>query len=439
MNEELRAAARDHMIRYGGDRFENLFTRAKGAKVWDDEGREILDFTSGQMCATIGHNHPAILQAIQQAGEDALHLFSGMVPEAVAELARTLATDWMPASLTRSLLINTGSESNEAALRLAKLYTGGYEVIAIGGSWHGVTGAASSVSFASDRKGYGPGVPGVFPIPEPNAYRPWIPGGSEAESALAALELGLKMFDMQSAGAPAAIIVEPVISAGGVLVPPPEYMQALRQAADERGMLLIFDEAQTAFGRIGAKTGAEHFGVTPDIMTVSKTLGGGLPLAATITSDAVEARAHERGFTYYTSHVSDPLPAAVGLAVLKTIQEEQLIARATETGAYLRGQLESLQQRYEAIGDVRGLGLLLGVELVKDRESRESHHELGALTTKRCFELGLSMNIRRRPERGAVWRIAPPLTVERDEIDRGITILDQALGESLDELARRKE
>ncbi|MFD1381172.1 aspartate aminotransferase family protein [Fodinicurvata halophila] len=397
-----------------------------------------MDFTSGQMCATIGHNHPAILEALHRAGEQALHLFSGMVPEAAAQLALRLADDWMPAPLTRSLLINTGSESNEAALRMAKLYTGGYEVIAVGGSWHGVTGAASSVSFASDRKGYGPGVPGVFPIPEPNSYRPWIPGGSDAESALAALELGLRMFDMQSAGAPAAIIVEPVISAGGVLVPPPEYMQALRKAADERGMLLIFDEAQTAFGRIGARTGAEHFGVTPDIMTVSKTLGGGLPLAATITSDAVEARAHERGFTYYTSHVSDPLPAAVGLAVLKTLEEERLIERARDTGAYLRQQLEALQQRYEEIGDVRGLGLLLGVELVKDRSSREAHHELGALTTRRCFELGLSMNIRRRPERGAVWRIAPPLTVNHDEIDRGVAILDQALGESLDELARRK-
>lgn len=444
MNEELRAAARDHMIRYGGDRFENLFTRAKGARVWDDTGREILDFTSGQMCATIGHNHPAILQALQQAGEEALHLFSGMVPESAAELSLRLARDWMPASLTRSLLINTGSESNEAALRLAKLYTGGYEVIAIGGSWHGVTGAASSVSFASDRKGYGPGVPGVFPVPEPNAYRPWIPGDSGDSSdsgeasALKALDLGLKMFDMQSAGAPAAIIVEPVISAGGVLVPPVSYLQALRQAADDRGMLLIFDEAQTAFGRIGAKTGAEHFGVTPDIMTVSKTLGGGLPLAATITSDAVEARAHERGFTYYTSHVSDPLPAAVGLAVLQTLQEENLIERARTTGAYLRQQLEALQQRYQAIGDVRGLGLLLGVELVQDRDGRTPHHELGALTTKRCFELGLSMNIRRRPERGAVWRIAPPLTVTHEEIDRAITILDQALGESLDALARRK-
>ena len=438
MTEELRAAARDYLVRYGGDVFPGIFTDAHGCVVRDDRGREILDFTSGQMCATVGHNHPAIVRAIHEAGEKALHLFSGMIPDVVAELGKRLAEDWLPAPLKRSLFVNTGSESNEAALRLAKLATGGFEVIAVGGSWHGTTGASAAVSYASDRRGYGPTVPGVFPIPEPNSYRPYIAGANDEESALACLELGLRMFDMQSAGAPAAIIIEPVISAGGVLVPPKRYMQALREAADARGMLLIFDEAQTAFGRIGESFGAVHFGVTPDIMTVSKTLGGGLPLAATITTDAIEAKAHERGFSYYTSHVSDPLPAAVGLAVLRTIEAEDLIERARTMGAYLRESLEDLQQGTEEIGDVRGLGLLLGVELVKDRASREPHHVLGAMTTDRCFELGLSMNIRRRPERGSVWRIAPPLTVTRDEIDRGIAILDQALRESRDRLAASK-
>src|SRR5579863_9505644 len=435
MNPALRDAAKEYLVRYGGDTFPNLFVAAKGTIVRDDTGREILDFTSGQMCATVGHNHPAIVDAVRTAGTKAFHLFSGMIPEVVAELGQTLAHDWMPAGLTKSLFANTGSESNEAALRMAKLHTGGYEVLAVGGSWHGITGGASGVSFASDRKGYGVPVPGVFVMPEPNAYRPYINAGDETESALACLELGLKMFDMQSSGRPAAIIIEPIISAGGVLVPPKAYMQALRRAADERGMLLIFDEAQTAFGRIGHRTASDFFGVVPDIMSVSKTMGGGLPLAATITTEKIEEDVHEKGFTYYTSHVSDPLAARVGLAVLDTIVKEDLIARARTTGAYLRNRLLELQARYEAIGDVRGEGMLLGVELVKDRESRLAHHPLGALTTQRCFELGLSMNIRRRPERGSVWRIAPPLTVSHDEIDRGISILDQALRESLDRLA----
>ncbi len=434
MDSDLRQAATEYMVRYGGDAFPNLFVSAKGSVVRDDTGREILDFTSGQMCATIGHNHPAIVAAVNRAGTKAFHLFSGMIPEVVAELARAVARDWMPAGLTKSIFVNTGSESNEVALRMAKMHTGGYEVLSVGGSWHGITGGAGAVSFASDRKGYGVPTPGVFVMPEPNAYRPYIKAATEQESALACLELGLKMFDMQSAGKPAAIIIEPIISAGGVLVPPKAYMQALRQAADQRGMLLIFDEAQTAFGRIGHRTGSEFFGVVPDIMSVSKTLGGGLPLAATITTPAIEESVHRKGFAYYTSHVSDPLLGEVGLAVLQVLEQERLVERARTVGGYLRARLMDLQQRHEAIGDVRGEGLLLGVELVKDRQSRTPNHQLGALTTQKCFEKGLSMNIRRRPERGSVWRIAPPLTVSHDEIDRATAILDEALRESLDEL-----
>jgi 2,2-dialkylglycine decarboxylase (pyruvate) len=435
MGEALEQAAKEFMVRYGGDVFPNLFTSAKGTVVKDSNGREYLDFTSGQMCATIGHNHPAIVEAVHRAGEKAFHFFSGMIPEVVAELAQSLARDWLPGDIKKSIFINTGSEATEVALRMAKMYTDGYEVLAIGGSWHGITGGASSVSMASDRKGYGVPAPGVFVIPEPNAYRPYNKNATPEEDALAALDLALKLFDMQSTGRGAAIIVEPVISAGGVLVPPKAFMQALRQAADDRGMLLIFDEAQTAFGRIGTRTGSEHFDVVPDIMTMSKTLGGGLPLAAVATTAEIEERLYDRHFAYYTSHVSDPLPAEVGLAVLKVLAEENLVARANEMGGYLRRRLEELQQRYEVIGDVRGLGLLLGVELVKDRASRAPAHALGALSTTKCFEKGLSMNIRRRPERGSVWRIAPPLTVSTEEIDRAVDILDAALRESLDEMA----
>jgi 2,2-dialkylglycine decarboxylase (pyruvate) len=438
MKEGLLQASRDFLVRYGGDAFPNLFTSAKGTIVKDSNGREYLDFTSGQMCATIGHNHPAIVEAVHRAGEKAFHMFSGMIPEVVAELGQTLARDWLPGDIKKTIFINTGSEATEVALRMAKMYTDGYEVLALGGSWHGITGGASTVSFASDRKGYGVPAPGVFLIPEPNSYRPYIQAATPEEAALANLNLALKMFDMQSSGRGAAIIVEPIISAGGVLVPPKSFMQALRKAADDRGMLLIFDEAQTAFGRIGTRTGSEFFGVVPDIMTMSKTLGGGLPLAAVSTTAKIEEVLHQKHFTFYTSHVSDPLTAEVGLAVLKVIKEENLIARANEMGGYLRRRFEELQQRYEVIGDIRGAGLLLGVELVTDRASRNPAHELGAMTTRKCFENGLSMNIRRRPERGSVWRIAPPLTVSTDEIDRAVDILDKALGDSLDETAVAK-
>lgn len=434
MTDELREAARDYLVRYGQGDMDKLYVASKGAIVTDDEGREILDFTSGQMCATLGHSHPAIVKAIRDSADHALHLFSGMIPEPVARLAQKLA-DWLPAPLRKSIFVNTGSESNEVALRMAKLVTGGYEVIALGGSWHGVTGQAAAASFASERKGYGPKVPGVSVIPEPYAYRCPI-GHCRDNCDMSCMKVGLNLFDMASDGAGAAIVAEPILSAGGVIVPPEGYFKALKDEAHKRGMMLVFDEAQTAFGRIGEKFAATGLGVTPDIMNVSKTLGGGLPLAATITSDEIEEKAHERGFSYYTSHVSDPLPAAVGLAVIETIEKEKLLERAKELGAHLRANLDALQQKYEAIGEIRGQGLLYGIDLVKDRESREPHLELGDITTKRCMELGLSMNIKRRPERGAVWRIAPPLTISRDELDRGCEILDQALRESLDTLAK---
>ena len=426
---------RRNLIRYGGDVYPEIVVKAQGCHVWDATGKKILDFTSGQMCATVGHSHPNIVAAIKQSCDTALHLFSGMIPRSVVQLAEALARI-VPRPLRRSLLLNTGSESNDAAIKMAKLYTGGFEVIGLGGSWHGVTGNAGSVSFASDRKGYGPGMPGTFVIPEPNAYRCPVKHCRD-QCDRTCMTIGFEMYDMQSAGAPAAVIVEPVISAGGVIVPPEGYFEALQAETKKRGMLLIFDEAQTAFGRLGHWFAASYLGVTPDIMTVSKTLGGGMPLAAVITSDDVEEVCHQRGFAFYTSHVSDPLPATVGLAVLETIAHEHLLERSRDMGAYLAAGLRQLQDRHEEIGDVRGMGLLRGIELVKDRETRAPHHELGAMTTRRCLELGLSMNIRRRPERGSVWRIAPPLTVLPADIDLAMTIFDQALLESKDLLARR--
>lgn len=428
---------RQNLIRYGGDAYPEIVEKAQGCYVWDAAGRKILDFTSGQMCATVGHNHPNIVAAIRKSCDSALHLFSGMVPRSVVQLADALAAI-VPRPLKKSLLLNTGSESNDAALKMAKLHTGGYEVVGLGGSWHGVTGNAGAVSFASDRKGYGPGMPGSFVLPEPNAYRCPVKHCRD-KCDRTCMQVGFEMFDMQSTGAPAAVIAEPVISAGGVIVPPEGYFNALRAEAHKRGMLLIFDEAQTAFGRLGHWFAASHLGVTPDIMTVSKTLGGGVPLAGVITSDEIEESVHRRGFAFYTSHVSDPLPASVGVAVLETIKQEKLLDRSREMGEYLAARLRELQDRHEEIGDLRGMGLLRGIELVKDRESRAPHHELGSLTTQRCLELGLSMNIRRRPERGSVWRIAPPLTVARADIDLAMTIFDQALRETKDELAKRRQ
>lgn len=419
----------DHLIRYGGSFAPMLIAKARGTYLYDQTGRAILDFTSGQMCATLGHNHPAVVEAIHKACEGVLHLYSGMLSPSVVQLAETLC-QLLPPHLQKVMFVNTGSESNEVALRMAKLKTGGFEVIGLNGSWHGMTAGASASTYLTARKGYGPSMPGTMALPTPNCYRCPIQHCRTACDHTC-LEVGFNLVDSQSVGAYAAVVAEPVLSAGGVIVPPEGYFERLQTLCRERGMLLILDEAQTAFGRLGSFFAFEQLGITPDILTLSKTLGGGLPLAATVTSAEIETDCYEKGFLFYTSHVSDPLPAEVGLAVLRVLITENLTQRAQAMGNYLKAGLLELQNRYEAIGDVRGRGLLLGVELVQDRDSRQPNHELGAKVTRRCMELGLSMNIATLPGLGSIWRIAPPLTVTPTELDQGLAILDQALSESI--------
>jgi len=192
-------------------------------------------------------------------------------------------------------------------------------------------------------------------------------------------------------------------------------------------MLLILDEAQTGVGRTGMMFAFERDEVTPDILTLSKTLGAGLPLSAVVTSRAVEETCHDRGFLFYTTHVSDPLPAAVGLKVLEVVQRDGLVERARNAGQRLESGLRKLQQRFECIGDIRGRGLLLGVEVVKSRSGKEVAPDLGAAITRECMALGLSMNIVQLPGMGGVFRLAPPLTISDEEIDLGLTLLEQAM------------
>jgi len=415
----------EHLVRYGMPFAPRLIAKARGTLIWDTDGREILDFTSGQMCSTLGHNHPRIVEAIRAACEGALHLFSGMLSPPVVALSQRLAA-LLPPQLSKALFLSTGGESNEAALKMAKLHTGKYEGVGFTGSWHGMTSGALAVNYVAGRKGYGPMMPGSLALPAPNAYRCPVRHCRDACDGTC-LAVGFDMVDALSTGSLAAVIAEPVESSGGVIVPPVGYWQKVKEQCEKRGMLLIFDEAQTAFGRLGSDFAFQHFGVAPDMLTLSKTLGGGLPLSATVTSEAIETDCHAKGFMHATSHVSDPLPAQVALAVLDVLAEEDLAARALVMGERLAAGLRQLQDRHEIIGDVRGFGLLQGVELVKDRHSRTPDAALGRRITRRCMELGLSMNIVSVGALSAVWRIAPPLTVTKDEIDRGLAIMDEAI------------
>lgn len=422
-------AARNHLIRYGGAFEPLIIERASGSFVHDADGRRILDFTSGQMSSILGHGHPEIAAVVASHVKELDHLFSGMLSRPVVELAAELAR-LTPPGLERAMLLTTGGEANEAAIRMAKLATGGWEVVSFAKSWHGMTAAAASATYCAGRKGYGPPAVGSFAIPVPNAYRPVFERDGELDWQ-SELDYAFSLIDQQSSGNLAAFIAEPILSSGGLIPLPPGYLAALKAKCRERGMLLIVDEAQTGVGRTGLMFACERDGVTPDILTLSKTLGAGLPLAAVITSAEIEEKCHERKFLFYTTHVSDPLPAAVGLKVLEIVQRDNLVSRAQTAGNRLRDGLLSLQQRHDCIGDVRGHGLLLGMEIVQDRHSRRPAPELGSAITRRCMELGLSMNIVQLPAMGGVFRIAPPLTVSDDEIDLGLQIMADAIESSV--------
>ena len=420
-------AGSERLIRYGGAFAGDLVVRASGSWLETAGGKRMLDFTAGQICATVGHNHPHVTAAIRRSLDEVIHLNSWMLSPPVLNLADALL-DTVPVPLERAMFLSTGGESIEVAVRMAKLSTGRFEVASLTRSWHGLTGGAAALTLAAGRRGYGPTLPGSFALPAPYAYRCPV-RACDGECDCSCLEAGFELFDQASVGSPAALVAEPVLSAGGVIVPPPGYLARLLELCREREMLVVFDECQTGLGRLGTMYGFEAFGVVPDFLVLSKTLGGGVPIGAVITSAEIEAACHERGFVHVTSHVSDPMPAAAALAVIEVVREDDLAARAARAGERLRGHLDELAVRHEVVGDVRGMGLLCGLELVEDRDSRRPAEAMGLALTEECERRGLSINLVRGGTGCAAncLRMAPPLTISDDDIDLAAEILDTSL------------
>jgi 2,2-dialkylglycine decarboxylase (pyruvate) len=426
---EFWTRARRHLLKYGGEFVDFVPVRAEGAFLYDDAGRRVLDFTSGQMSAVLGHSHPEIVATVRDGIGRLDHLFSSMLSRPVVDLAEALAG--LVPQLPKVMLLSTGSEANEAAIKLAKLVTGGWEVVGFAQSWHGMTGAAASATYKAGRRGYGPMAAGCFAIPAPNAYHPRFYGVDWQTE----LDDAFDLIDRQSTGNLAVFSAEPILSSGGIIELPQGYLAALKQKCIERGMLLILDEAQTGMGRTGTMFAFERDGVVPDILVLSKTLGAGLPLAAVMTSDEISQMADDRGFLFYTTHVNDPLPAMVGLKVIEVVQRDGLASRAAESGGRLKHGLRALQQKHDCIGDVRGRGLLLGIEFeALDTGQTHSARALSDAVTDKALHLGLSANIVRTGASDGVMRIAPPLTATDAEIDLGLELLDAALERTIENL-----
>ncbi|KAJ5888321.1 Pyridoxal phosphate-dependent transferase major region subdomain 2 [Penicillium taxi] len=424
-NEELQAKAEKFLGYYGTKYSKDVICGTKDLHVYTASGRKVLDFTSGQMSCLLGHGHPEIVKVIADHAASLDHLFSGMISPPVISLAERLC-NLLPQGLDTAFFLSTGGESNEAAIKMAKIFTGKFEIVGLGASWHGVTAQALGTQYHYGRKGQGPLMPGMLMLPQPNAYRSVFRRADGSYDWEAEMEYGWRLIDMQSCGSLAACIVECIQSSAGMHVLPPGYLAALKKQCEKRGMLLIVDEAQTGVGRCGDIMAIAHEGVTPDILTLSKTLGNGLPLSAVVTSTEIRDVCAERDYCFFTTHVNDPLPAAVGDKVLEIVVRDGLVEHSRAMGKVLHEGLLSLKEKYGCIGDVRGRGLMAGVEIVEDRETKTPALPLGKAIGDRAYELGLWANLSSHPSFGGAFRIAPPITITKEQLLCGLQILEEA-------------
>ncbi|MGH9194226.1 MAG: aspartate aminotransferase family protein [Acidimicrobiia bacterium] len=399
------------------------FDRGKGCELWDVDGKRYLDFESGQFTMNVGHSHPDVTQAILEQSSKLMQIGNRFTNPVRVRLAEKLA-EITPAGLDTSLFCSTGSEANELALSLAKLVTGRAEVVAVARGYHGRTSSAFSLSSSSRRmrKGYGLNAPGMFLVPPSHAYRcPFECGSCDRRCWSQATE----MIDRATSGEPAAVIMEFVLGAGGVIPVDPAWAQEIRAFCDERGALLVADESLTGLGRTGRWFAFEHAGVTPDIIVVSKALGGGVPMAAVIVTPAIREEAFERGYLHGSSHLGDPFQSAVALANIDIIQKQALLENATAMGEVIRQRLHKFVGRFDLAGDARGIGLIQGLEIVLNEE--ECPAAASAVTVE-CMRRGLIVGGMRPGLGGAnVLRLAPPLCVTPDEVAEGLEIVESAL------------
>jgi 4-aminobutyrate aminotransferase/(S)-3-amino-2-methylpropionate transaminase len=393
--------------------------RARGATITDVDGNTFVDFVGGVGVANVGHNHPRVVAAIGEQIERFLHTDFTVVPyEGYVELAERLGALAPITGETRCAFFNTGAEAVENAVKLARLYTKRQAVIAFEGAFHGRTWMALTMTSKTHpyKKNLGPFAPEVYRAPYPNAYR-----GPSADEALAALE---RLFTTHvSPDHVAAIVFEPQQGEGGFIPAPPEFVTGLRAICDRYGIVLVADEVQTGFGRTARMFAMEHFDVEPDLMTVAKSIAGGLPLSGVVGRAEIMDRPHAGaiGGTF----IGNPVALAAACAVLDVFAEEQLVARAQILGEALRARMLAWQARWPQIGDVRGLGAMLAIELVEDPDSKTPAPELAEAVVDEALRRGLLLL--KAGVNGNCIRVLCPLTTTESELDEGLRAWEEAL------------
>ncbi len=374
-----------------------VLTRGKGALVWDINGKEYVDCATSYGVALLGHCHPKVVAAVKAQAEQLITCHGCYYNDKRAEFMEKLVKI-TPKGLDKAFLSNSGAESVECAIKLARKATGKPEIIALMGAFHGKTmGALSATWDKKYREPFMPLVPEIKHVPPDNADK-----------------LRDAITDKT-----AAVLMEPIRGEGGVRVPPDGYLQAVREICDEKGVLLMFDEVQTSFGRTGKLFGCQNWGVTPDVMCLAKPFAGGLPIGITVAKDDIMSTL--KVGEHSTTFSGNPLVCAAGCAAIDALLEEKLVDRAAVNGKYFKSQLEGLQTKHRIIKEVRGLGLMLGMEL---------RYDVLGVILKTLGKGVLVLDAGR-----TVVRLLPPLVITKEHIDKAITALDEALGEEEHERA----
>jgi len=400
-----------------------VMDHGKGSEVWDVDGNRFLDFMGGIAVTSTGHAHPKVVKAIQEQAEQFLHISSDFYHAKWIELAERLDEIAPFNEAAVSFMTNSGTEAVETAIKLARYHTGRANFIGFTGAFHGRTMGA--VTFTASKPtyhgGFYPLMNGVVHAPYPNPYRPVLDrksGEDYGETVVRYIEdqiLGHILPPDEVAG----ILVETIQGEGGYIIPPLGFYPALRKLCDKYGILLMVDEVQSGMGRTGKWWAIEHFGIEPDIVTAAKGIASGVPLGACVARQSIMD--WERG-SHGNTYGGNPLACAAALATLELIQDEYL-ANAAEVGQYTIDALEEIQARHSSIGDVRGIGLMIGVEFINDRRSKEPAKELADRVVELAFERGLlTLGCGK-----SVIRVAPALSITKAEVDEGLGIFEEAI------------
>jgi len=396
--------------------------KARNALVWDVNGREYIDFLSDAAVQNVGHNNPRVVEAVKRTAERLLHsTFIYGYPLEPLLLAEKLAA-LAPMDNAKVAFGLSGSDANDGAMKFARAYTGRRTILSYLRSYYGSTyGAMSMTGLDFEVRSKVGQLSDIHFIPYPNCYR--CPFGKEpGKCRMECLEFLKEKFEGEvHAEGVAALMAEPVQGDAGMVVPPEGYFRRLKRILDEHGILLAVDEVQSGLGRTGKWFAIEHFGVEPDLITLAKPLGGGLPISAVVGGADIMDSIPPMGHVFTLS--GNPVASAAALAVIEEIEEENLLERSERLGKEAKDRLERIKKRHELVGDVRGLGLMLGVDLVKDRETKERAYEEARKVVWRAYELGLVLAFLQ----GNVLRIQPPLTIEEELLDEGLDRLEEAI------------